>query len=181
MHLGGFDPNHSCQIPSNTYSQGAARVGYAPGQVGYVPPDMAQWNFQNYQFERMYAPKDRWIMGHHPILMATAWSFPLAFLMAGVFIMAVGITPKYWNAALDDILFLVIIWSLAAFVCLYMPFRLWFGALALHRRKCGDRNWFSRKLWWIDPVLADPRNQRMLDKHYPLDPNITGRDFYPYV
>lgn len=181
VSLTGFDPKHSCQIPSNTYSHGAERVGYAPGQVGYVPPDMAQWNFQNHQFERMYAPKDRWIMGHRPILMATAWSFPLAFLAAGVFLMAYRMTPDYWNATFEDIVVVAILWSLVFTVCIYFPYRLWLLALVLHRRKHGDRGRFSRKLWWLDPLLADPRNQRMLDRDYPLDPNITGRDFYPYV
>lgn len=182
IDISGGQANNSGQGNSGQgdYSYGATRYGYAPGQVGYIPPNVSQWTFQNAQYEQMYAKQDRYVFGHRPILMATAWSFPLAFLALGVMKMAIVLTPEYANLSNFDWLFLIIIWAVAFYVVLVLPLRLWLGALALHRRNKGNSTKFSRKLAWIDPLLHDPKNAKMLARDYPTDTR-TSRDFYPYV
>lgn len=147
-------------------------TGFAPGQVGGVPPAVSQFTFQMQMYEQMYGRQVRRGFARSPIFTAIIFTPLMIFLSYVCIILGrsfsnIGFPVDNssphglygWAVAL---VCWVVVWALALFWAFALTFGTWLVALALHRRNGGV---LAPWLTWIDQLGLE--NEEEFVQKYP--------------
>lgn len=130
--------NQNFSQPNPNYGSGEG-VGYNPGQIGYIPADIAKMRFQLAQFRATGEPeKQAKVFAQFPIMWATLASPILFFFAYGVLLMAgplsqLGFSDGYglMGTIVGGIVF-VLVWAAAIGFAYFISVHVWVMAIAHH-------------------------------------------------